>query len=142
MTRIPATVTARPATDHVALVSLGDTDLTFIDSTQDLRGRTVTDSVGKDVGHVSALFIDRGDHKVRFLQVSAGGFLGLGDRTFLIPVEDITSLQPTKVQIGHTLDALQSAPLYDPALINWRDAEFWSAHYLHYGFPAMSWPCP
>ncbi|MGY2896659.1 PRC-barrel domain-containing protein [Deinococcus sp. UYEF24] len=139
MITTPATVTSCPTTDHVALVRLGDTDLTFIDSTQDLRGRTVTDSAGKDVGHVSALFIDRDDHKVRFLQVSAGGFLGLGERAFLIPVEDITSLQALRVQIGHTLAAVKSAPPYDPALINWRDAEFWSAHYLHYGFPAMSW---
>ncbi|GAA4001109.1 hypothetical protein GCM10022631_09700 [Deinococcus rubellus] len=140
MTTTPITATPRSTTDHVALVKLGDTDLTFIDPTQDLRNRTVTDSAGKDIGHVSALFIDREDHKIRFLQVSAGGFLGVGDRIFLVPVEDITSLEPLKVQLGHTLDTVKAAPLYDPALSNWHDAAFWNAYYTHYGFPAMTWP--
>jgi sporulation protein YlmC with PRC-barrel domain len=99
----------RPTTDYVAMVKLSDTDMTLIDPTQDLRHRTVTDSAGKDIGHVSALFIDREDHNVRFLQVSAGGFLGLGERAFLIPVEDVTSLQPLKMQIGHTMDTVKSA---------------------------------
>lgn len=141
-TTTPDTITntPRPAADHIVLVKLGDTDLTLVDPTQDLRHRTVTDSAGKDIGHVSALFIDRQDHKVRFLQVSAVGFLGLGERAFLVPVEDITSLAPLTVQLGQTLDTVKSAPLYDPALSNWHDVASWNAYYLHYGYPSMSWP--
>ncbi|TSA79063.1 PRC-barrel domain containing protein [Deinococcus detaillensis] len=135
----PTLVTPQTTIDHVALVKLGDTDLTFI-STQDLRNHTVTDSAGKDIGHVSALFVDRKDHRVRFLQISAGGFLGLGDRVFLAPVEDITNLHPLKVQLGHTLDTVEAAPLYDPVLSNWHDAAFWNAYYAHYGLPTMTWP--
>ncbi|TSA81772.1 PRC-barrel domain containing protein [Deinococcus detaillensis] len=134
------TASPHPAADHIALVKLGDTDLTLLDPTQDLRHRAVTDSAGKAIGHVSALFIDRQDRKVRFLQVSAGGFLGLGERAFLVPVEDITSLAPLKVHLGQTLDTVKSAPLYDPVLSNWHDAAFWNAYYLHYGYPSMSWP--
>lgn len=130
----------RASTAHDALVRLGDTDLTLVDPAQDLRQHTVTDLNGRDIGHVSALFIDREERRVRFLQVQAGGFLGLGARTFLVPVEDVTSLRPLTVQLGHPLDTVTSAPAYDPELTDWHDAAFWNAQYSHYGYPAMTWP--
>ena len=65
------------------LEKLKDTDLEFADSDQDLRNRRVTDLSGKHIGHVIALFVDRQDRKIRFLQVGAGGFLGIGEREFL-----------------------------------------------------------
>ena len=41
------------------LVKLGDTNLVLSDSDKDIRERKVIDSDGNNIGHVSALFIDK-----------------------------------------------------------------------------------
>jgi sporulation protein YlmC with PRC-barrel domain len=79
-------------TTNLKLEKLSDTNLTLAHTAEDIRGRKVLDASGSDIGHVSALFIDRGERKVRTLEIRAGGFLGLGDRHFLLPEEAITSV--------------------------------------------------
>ena len=49
------------------LVKLGDSDLTLANTGDDLQDRKVLDAEGKDIGHVSALFIDQEERKVRFI---------------------------------------------------------------------------
>ncbi len=49
-----------------------------ITPSDDLRGRTVRDKDGADLGTVHDLLIDVQEHQVRFLLVEHGGFLGLG----------------------------------------------------------------
>ena len=115
------------------LEKLKDTDLEFADSDQDLRNRKVTDSSGKHIGHVSALFVDRQDRKIRFLQVGAGGFLGIGEREFLVPVEDIVRSTPDEVFINHTLEHVVNAPPYTLSLIP-MDENVWIPYYGYYGY--------
>ena len=115
------------------LEKLKDTDLEFADSDQDLRNRRVTDSSGEHIGHVSALFMDRQDRKIHFLQVGAGGFLGIGEREFLVPVEDIVRSTLDEVFINHTLEHVVSAPPYTPSLIPMEE-KVWIPHYGYYGY--------
>ena len=43
----------------------------------DIRTTKVLDRHGEAIGHVSDLFVDQNEKKLRMLQVAAGGFLGL-----------------------------------------------------------------
>ena len=56
-----------------SLVKLGETDLTIATKDEDIRGRDVVDNTGEKIGEVSALMLDEGESKVRFLEVASGG---------------------------------------------------------------------
>ena len=116
-----------------SLVKLGDSDLKLVDNGDDLRDRKVLDSEGQNIGHVSALFIDKEERKVRFIQVGAGGFLGLGEREFLVPAEDIKTIYPAEIHISHTREHVLGAPHYDPKLVKGQPQEFWGPYYGYYG---------
>ncbi len=121
-----------------ALVKLTDADLTVADPSQDIRDRKVIDQHGEELGHVSGLFIDQGERKVQMLQVAAGGFLGLGERHFLIPVEAISKITPEQVHISQTRERVVSSPAYDPNLEKITSREFLEPFYGYYGY-APSW---
>ena len=75
---------------NTAFEKLNVTGLSLADASQDIRNRKVIDRHGDEIGHVSDLFIDQDERKVRMLEIRAGGFLGIGDRHALLPVEAIT----------------------------------------------------
>lgn len=116
------------------LVKLTDANLTVSDPGQDIRDRKVLDQHGEEIGHISALFIDQDERKVRMLQVAAGGFLGLGERHFLIPVEAIAKITPEQVHINQTRERVVSSPVYDPNLEKIANREFWEPYYRYYGY--------
>jgi len=119
-------------TQHERLVKLGDTDLTVSDPAEDIRGRTVRDRDGKEIGKVNGLLIDRDEQKVRYLQVEAGGFLGLGERHFLIPVDAITRIVGNYVHINETQERVIGAPGYDPTL--GPEPSYWDRLSGYYGY--------
>ena len=84
------------------LVKLSDMNLTLAHRSEDIRGRDVFDTAGEEIGEVDDLFVDKREQKVRFLQVSSGGFFGLGATKFLIPVDAITRITGDAVYIGQT----------------------------------------
>ncbi len=114
------------------LVKLGDTDLTVADPAEDVRGRTVVDRHGEEVGTVDDLLIDDREHKVRFLRVAAGGFLGLGQEKFLIPVDALTRIGGDAVHIDQTREHVAGGPRYDPDLAE--DLGYWADAYGYYGY--------
>ena len=120
-------------TDSRRLVKLGDTDLTVADPREDIRGRTVVDKAGEEIGHVDALMIDDQEQKVRFLQVAAGGFLGLGEHTFLLPVDAIVRIDADRVVVDQTRERIAGAPPYDPSLA--ADHGYYGDLYGYYGYP-------
>ena len=115
-----------------ALVRLSDTDLTVADRAEDIRGRNVLDMAGEELGEVDDLLVDEREHKVRFLQVSSGGFLGLGARKFLIPVDAIMRITEDAVYISQSRERVASAPNYDPTLV---DERYLGEVYGYYGYP-------
>lgn len=117
---------------HTTLLRLSDTDLRLADPYEDIRGRRVLDTAGEELGNVDDLFIDAQDHKVRFLQVASGGFLGLGATKFLLPVDAITRLTVDEVYIQQGREQVAGAPRYDPALV---DEGYMTDVYSHYGYP-------
>jgi sporulation protein YlmC with PRC-barrel domain len=114
-----------------ALVKLSDTNLTLASRAEDIRGRDVLDTAGEEIGRVDDLLIDEQEQKVRFLQVSSGGFLGLGATKFLIPVDAIMRMTEDAVYISQARERLAGAPRYDPSLV---DERYLSDVYGYYGY--------
>jgi CBS domain-containing protein len=90
------------------------------------------DVSGEELGTVNDLFIDEQERKVRFLEISSGGFLGLGTTEFLLPVDAISRLSVDLVHINQSRERIAGAPRYDPALVEER---YVSDVYSHYGYP-------
>jgi sporulation protein YlmC with PRC-barrel domain len=119
------------------LVRLSDTELTVADPSEDIRDHDVVDRDGAELGNVADLFIDRSDKRVRFLEVTSGGFLGIGATKFLIPVEAITRISADTVYVNQTRQHIANAPVYDPDLIHEDvgDDSYYGDVYRHYGYP-------
>jgi sporulation protein YlmC with PRC-barrel domain len=116
------------------LVRLKDTGLALEDRDQDIRDRKVVDRDGKEIGHISSLFIDEDERKVRMLEIRAGGFLGIGDRHFLIPVDAITKVAKAEVHVNETLERIVLSPVYAPALVEGAiPQKHWEPFYGYYG---------
>jgi sporulation protein YlmC with PRC-barrel domain len=71
------------------LVKLSDSGFRLEDRGSDVRGLGVFNQNGEQMGSVEDFYVDTVDREVRFLEVGAGGFLGLGEKRFLIPVEAV-----------------------------------------------------
>jgi CBS domain-containing protein len=69
---------------------------------------------------------------VRFLEISSGGFLGLGATKFLLPVEAISRIDVDVVHINQSRERVAGAPQYNPTLVEER---YVSDVYSHYGYP-------
>lgn len=123
---------SQPRTTNTELEKLKDTGLELADSAQDIRNCKVVDAHGEDIGHVSALFIDQDQRKVRMVEVRAGGFLGLGDRHFLLPVDAITSVTKSEVHVNQTRERIAHSPAYDPRLIEKPTQQYWEPYYGYY----------
>ena len=100
------------------LVRLSDSGLVLEDLTQDVRGLDVYDEDGDQIGTVRDLYADAEERKVRFLDVSAGGFLGLGERRFLIPVEAVSEVREDGVVVvDQKRRKVAESPLFDADVV-------------------------
>jgi len=119
-----------------ALRRLSDTELTVADPAEDIRDRKVVDRDGEELGEVDDLLIDERDKRVRFLEVASGGFLGIGEKKFLLPVEAITRISEDTVYVNQTRQHIVGAPAYDPDLIHEDAGEgYYGDVYKYYGYP-------
>ena len=70
---------------------------------------------------------------MRFLEVSSGGFLGLGATKFLLPVDAISRIDSRRRFTSiRARERVAGAPRYDPTLVEER---YVSDVYSHYGYP-------
>lgn len=127
------------------LHKLSDVGLTLKDPNEDIRGRHVLDADEQEIGKVEDLFIDDAEKKVRFMLVSAGGFLNLGAEHFLVPIDAIDHVDDKHVYLRSKRDHISGAPKYDPDLTDdqyytdvygyYGYGPFWGAGYMYPGFP-------
>ncbi len=115
------------------LSRLRDNAETVSGSDEDIRGRMVKDKDGQDLGKIEGLMVDDVEHRVRFMEVASGGFLGFGERKSYIPVEAITRITADEVHINRTREHVAGAPPYDPALVT-EDADYFFGLYPYYGY--------
>jgi sporulation protein YlmC with PRC-barrel domain len=93
---------AAHATTQPTLVKLSDSKFRLEDPALDIRGLGVFNPNGKQMGNVEDLYIDPEERKVRFLDVATGGFMGLGEKRFLIPVEAVAKIYDDGVTVDQT----------------------------------------
>lgn len=92
------------------LVSLKSGDVDLADPNEDIRGRRVVDREGQEVGKVDDLFVDPTERRARFMAVKSGDVLGLGGKTYLVPVDVIQSVDEEQVVINETRDRILGGP--------------------------------
>jgi uncharacterized protein (TIGR02271 family) len=92
------------------VAKLSGSAVTLEDQSQDLRGRDVYDRDGTQIGSVEDLYVDAEEYYVRFLEVASGGFLGIGEKHFLIPVEAVTDTSGDRVTIDQDQERVKGAP--------------------------------
>jgi PRC-barrel domain len=96
------------------LVKLNDMDLHLEEPWQDTGGLDVYDADDK-IGSVEDVYVDPEQRKARLLDVGAGGVLGVGQKRFLIPVEDAKrDMDAERVTVEHSRDKVMGSPKFDP----------------------------
>ena len=102
-----------------------------------LIGKKVQGTDGKNLGEIKDLVIDPLDGSISYAVLDFGGFLGIGDKYFVVPWE---ALQLTKDQKTIVLDVskkdLKQAPGFDKN--NWPDLSnqaYAVIVYEYYGVP-------
>ncbi len=98
------------------LYRLGETDQTVADPAADVRGRTVVDRHGEEVGRVDDLLVDDRENRVRFPRVGGSGLLGIGRTHYLAPVDAVVSVDTDRVCIAQERGRMGDLPGYDPEL--------------------------
>jgi sporulation protein YlmC with PRC-barrel domain len=97
------------------LAKMSESDFRLEEPWQDIRGLDVYDGNGEQIGSVDDLYVDRDSRLPRFLIVSAGGFLGVGKKHFLIPVEEVSrDMGEDRVTVNQNRDKVVNSPDFDP----------------------------
>jgi hypothetical protein len=79
---------------------------------RELRQRGVFDSGDRLIGHVASIYVDD-DGTFRFVDVTMGGWMGLGKKHHLVPVEAIAEEEPGSITLTVVQQTVQSAPMLD-----------------------------
>jgi sporulation protein YlmC with PRC-barrel domain len=88
-----------PTQAGIGLIRLGESGFVPQNIEDDLRGKDVYDAGGQRLGSVEDLYVDRQEREVRYLEVGSGGFLGIGQKRFLVPVEAVVKVAEEWVAI-------------------------------------------
>ena len=117
------------------LVKLSDSELVLEDRTQDVRGLDVYDKSGEQIGTVEHLYADAQERKVRFLDVGAGGFMGLGQKRFLIPVEAVSEVREDGgvVVVDQSRQKVTGSPPFETDVVP--QPPYQREVYEYYGYP-------
>ncbi len=100
---------------------------------RDVIHRAVSDPDNHIIGYVRDILIDELDWQVRFLHVTVGGHLGIGDKHFLIPIEAVERVSEGFVTIEHSREKVQGAPELNPSIL--LQPELRREVYEYYGYP-------
>ena len=88
-----------PTHAGIGLVRMGESSFVPANPEDDVRTKDVYTIDGKVIGSVEDLYIDRHEREVRFLEVGTGGFLGIGEKHLLVPVEAVVEVAAGRVTI-------------------------------------------
>jgi PRC-barrel domain len=100
---------------------------------RDLIHRELLDPNDKNIGFVRDLLIDEVDWKVRFLHATHGGFLGLDEHHFLIPIEAVSYVGGGFVKTELSKEQVHGSPKLDPNIR--LHPELRAKIYEYYGYP-------
>ena len=96
------------------LTKLSESDLPLEEPWQDIRELEVYDVAGEQIGSVADLYVARETRLASYLDVSAGGFLGVGKKHFLVPVEEVSrDVGEERVTIMVPKEKVLNSPEFD-----------------------------
>jgi PRC-barrel domain len=101
---------------------------------RDLIHREILDPDDENIGFVRDLLIDEVDWKVRFVHATQGGFLGIDERHFLIPIEAVSYVGGGFVKTELSKERVHGSPELDPNIR--LHPELRAEIYEYYGYPA------
>lgn len=110
-----------------------------------LTGTSVQNLQGEDIGNIKDLLIDLETGQVLYTVLSFGGFMGIGDDYFAIPLEALifSDKEEDLVKIDIDEETLENAPGFDKN--NWPmqpDDDFVHSVYDYYGYERRSSTTP
>ena len=87
-------------------------------SASTIRNTDVVNRAGEDLGKIEDLMIDPTNGRIQYAVLDFGGFLGIGDKLFAVPLEafDVDTANE-RFTLDVTKDRLESAPGFDKS--NW-----------------------
>jgi sporulation protein YlmC with PRC-barrel domain len=101
-------------------------------------GNKVVNTEGQQLGNIKELMVDLDDGQITYAVLSFGGFLGVGDKLFAIPLEALTiNPQDHTVILDVDKEVLKDAPGFDKD--HWPDNAQYEAGWLldiyeYYGY--------
>ena len=118
----PVRPIAPPATGPAATMPGGKVGVATIFPSKKLTGLNVRNSAGEKIGTIDDVVINLQDGKVQYVALSVGGVLGIGDKLFAVPFQEI-KFNHGKDEMYYVLDIskekLNAAPGFDKS--NWPD---------------------
>jgi sporulation protein YlmC with PRC-barrel domain len=124
----------------MALIKLRDSDRPRDATAKALLDGDVYGQDGEKIGSVKDLYVDAEEGEMRFLDVGAGGFLGLGEKHFMIPIEAVTDSRGGAITIEHTSVKVEGLPELDIKGVP-EDA-YQQEVYDYFGYPNPRSPYP
>lgn len=105
-------------------------------STSTLKGTEVKNPGGKNLGDIKDIMIDLDTGRIAYMVLSFGGFLGIGDKYFAVPLEALTiDKEDNKFIMDVSKEKLENAPGFDKD--NWPtnpDQRFINDIHTYYGY--------
>ena len=98
----------------------------------ELRQKNVLDSGSRELGEVANLYVDD-DRELHFVDVVTSGFLGLGKKHHLVPVEAISEEGPGTITLEVDQETVESAPTFPNPEVG-PDEEYQRTIREHYGY--------
>ena len=106
----------------------------------DIVGCKVVNSQGENLGKIEGIMLDLLESRILYGVLSFGGFLGMGDKLFPVPVDALQWRVDAKGKLERCIvdidkETLRSAPGYErnelPSTV---DRSFATDVYAHYGY--------
>ncbi|REL37984.1 PRC-barrel domain containing protein [Rhodohalobacter sp. SW132] len=104
-------------------------------SSSSITGQNVYNLKDENIGDIKDLMIDPNNAEVVYAVLSFGGFMGIGNKLFAIPIEALQfSDKDESIRLDVDKEKLENAPSFDKD--NWpmtADNKFVDSVYSHYG---------
>lgn len=83
-------------------------------SDDEIVGKPILSRDGEEIGDVDEIVVDAttGD---KFAVVDVGGFLGIGEKSIVVPLDELSLSNDDRIQSDLTRETLQTETEYDPA---------------------------
>jgi sporulation protein YlmC with PRC-barrel domain len=111
----------------------------IVDS-DDIVGCKVENAKGENLGKIESLMIDLSEGRVIYAVLSFGGFLGVGEKLFPVPLDALAFRSDDKGEVQRCVididkETLKNAPGYDKNnLPSTADRSYAQSVYTFYGF--------